>query len=139
MVISSVLERSYRCSLTRINQLFISVFRPVLPQEEPQGHTSQAHTVGTPRCVDVMKHHAAALSFAALWQTQSIHKEWQWEQHEMGSKDNHAATRPALTNPAPLGADLHGLGRESAWPQAFWLRLVTIYFPCSFKLFVGLM
>lgn len=49
MVISSVLEESYCCSLTRINQLFISVIIPTLPQEKPQGHAGWAHSTGTPR------------------------------------------------------------------------------------------
>lgn len=51
MVISSVLKESYCGLLTRINQLFISVIIPMLPQEEPRGHAGWAHTMGTPRLV----------------------------------------------------------------------------------------
>lgn len=65
MVISSVLEGSYCGSLTRINQLFISVIIPTLPQEEPRGHAGWAHTMGTPRLVAARgegKHHQLAHS-----------------------------------------------------------------------------
>lgn len=48
MVISTVLERSYRRSLTRIDRLFITVITPVMPQEKPWGHASWAQATGTP-------------------------------------------------------------------------------------------
>lgn len=71
MVISSVLEGSYCGSLTRINQLFISVIIPTLPQEEPRGHAGWAHATGMPHFVasggegrrsGEGRHHQAALT-----------------------------------------------------------------------------
>jgi len=105
VVISSVLERSYSCSLTRINQLFISVFRPPLPQEEPRGHTGRAHTMGTPRSVDVMEHHTAALTCSPLAHAQHSRGMAVGAAPD-GLQGHHAATGPTPTNPAAVSAAL---------------------------------